>query len=164
MNYLFLILGLISLGSLGILHKCADFVRCRPSAVNLFLFTWAALLSGAYLGVTAGVGRAISVPTTVIAVGGICGAVSSVAILTLQRALQYGLISTSWLIINLSTAIPTALSVVIYKEQLGTRQGLSLLLVVLALLLLWWDRRIAEVAASEKKESRSPAEKVGSGV
>lgn len=164
MNYLFLILGLVSLGSLGILHKCADFIRCRPSAVNLFLFSWAALLSGAYLMVSAGLIRAVTVPTTVVIVGGICGAVSSVAILALQQALRYGQISTSWLIINLSTAIPTALSVMIYKEQLGIRQALSLLLVVVALLLLWWDRRIAEVAASEKKESSSQTARVGSGV
>jgi drug/metabolite transporter (DMT)-like permease len=163
MNYFFLILGLVSLGGLGILHKCADFIKCRPSAVNLFLFTWAAFLSAAYLAVSAGLGRTVSVPIAVVIVGAICGAIGSVAILALQQALRYGLISTSWLIINLSTAIPTALSIVIYKERLGIRQSLSLLLVGVALLLLWWDRRNAEVAARKKGQSESNAARVGSG-
>lgn len=163
MNYLFLILGLVSLGGLGILHKCADFIGCRPSAVNLFLFTWAALLSAAYLFSSAGLGQLATMPVSVIIVGAICGAISSIAILALQQALQYGTISTSWLIINLSTAIPTALSIVIYKEHLGVRQSLSLVLAIVALLLLWWDRRNAEVAATGKNKSESRTARISSG-
>ncbi len=141
MNYLSLITGLVSLGALGILHKYADFLQCRPVVVNLFLFAWPALLSAAFLVLEATISHPVSFPPVVVMAGLICGAVGSIAILALQNALHYGQISTSWLIINLSTAIPTALSIVIYKEHVGTRQKLSLVLVALSLLLLWWDRR-----------------------
>ena len=55
--------------------------------------------------------------------------------------MRYGRISTSWLLINLSAAIPTVLSIVVYKEALSLRRALVLLMIVGSLLLLWWDRR-----------------------
>lgn len=160
MHYFFLILGLVSLGGLGVLHKCADSLDCRPSAVNLFLFAWATLAAAAILLAGTGVVRALSVPPYVVLVGGLCGSISSVAILALQQALRYGEISTSWLIINLSTAIPTALSIVIYKEKVGFRQYASLALAVLALLLLWRDQRNAEARV---KDDIDPVRRVAQG-
>jgi drug/metabolite transporter (DMT)-like permease len=153
MNYLFLITGLVSLGALGLLHKYADFLQCRPAAVNLFLFAWPAIISAALLVLEATISRQVSFPPVVLGVGLICGAVGSIAILALQNALHYGQISTSWLIINLSTAIPTALSIVIYKEQVGTRQKLSLVLVALSLALLWWDRRSTDAAVQHEEKA-----------
>jgi len=152
MNYLFLLTGLVSLGVLGLLHKSADFLRCRPVVVNLFLFALPAILSAGLL-VFKGTTRPISFPSVVVVAGLLCGAVGSIAILALQNALHYGQISTSWLIINLSTAIPTVLSIVIYKEQVGTRQKLSLVLVVLSLILLWWDRRSTDTAVQRTEKA-----------
>jgi drug/metabolite transporter (DMT)-like permease len=147
--YLFVLLGLVSLGGLGILHKTADHHQCRPAAVNIFLFVWAGLASAGILLANVGPAQVLSVPWRVMAVAGICGGLGSVAILTLQHALRFGQISTSWLIINLSTAIPTVLSIVIYKEEVGLRRGLSFLLVLIALFLLWRDRRTIELAQRE---------------
>jgi len=160
MAYFFLILGLVSLGGLGVLHKTADYHECRPSGVNLFLFLWAGLISSVILLLKIGPGQAFLVPLRVMVVAGACGGLSSIAILTLQRALRHGTISTSWLVINLSTAIPTVLSIVIYKEEVGLRRGLSFLLVVIALLLLWWDRRKTEMAKAGA-EPMTPAVALG---
>ena len=87
------------------------------------------------------------------AVAAVCGGFGSVAILTLQQALRHGKISTSWLVINLSTAIPTVLSIVIYREQVGLRRSLSFLLVVVSLLLLWWDRKKSEMVNHRRDRS-----------
>ena len=43
--------------------------------------------------------------------------------------------------INLSAAIPTVLSVVVYHEPMKPRKIGVLLLVVASLMLLWWDRK-----------------------
>ena len=106
MAYFYLLLGLISLGGLGVLHKMADHQACRPAAVNMFLFLWAGLISAVILLAKVGPERS-SVPWRMMVVAGVCGGFSSMAILTLQRALRHGTISTSWFVINLSTAIPT---------------------------------------------------------
>jgi drug/metabolite transporter (DMT)-like permease len=143
--YFFMVLGLLSLGGLGVLHKTADYHGCRPSAVNMFLFSWAGLISAAILLAKFWPKGSLSFPWRVMVVSGICGGLGSIAILTLQLALRHGNISTSWLVINLSTAIPTVLSIVIYREEVGLRRGLSFLFVLTALLLLWWDRRKTEM-------------------
>jgi drug/metabolite transporter (DMT)-like permease len=69
------------------------------------------------------------------------GASAAAALWLFQRGLRYGRIATSWLLINLSAAIPTALSVVVYHEPLNLRKAGVLLLIVVSLLLLWWDRK-----------------------
>ena len=153
MAYFYLLLGLISLGGLGVLHKVADHQACRPAAVNMFLFLWAGLVSVGILLAKVGPERSFSVPWRIIAVAAVCGGFSSVAILTLQQALRHGKISTSWLVINLSTAIPTVLSIVIYREEVGLRRSFSFLLVVASLLLLWWDRKKGETVNPGKNKS-----------
>jgi drug/metabolite transporter (DMT)-like permease len=65
-----------------------------------------------------------------------------VAILTFQIGVRFGNISTSWLIINLSTAVPTLLSIVIYREEVGLRRGIALVAIVLSLFFLWKDQQL----------------------
>ena len=55
-----------------------------------------------------------------------CGFLASVAILNFQHGVRFGKISTSWLIINLSTALPTVLSILIYREAVSVRRALGL--------------------------------------
>jgi drug/metabolite transporter (DMT)-like permease len=58
--------------------------------------------------------------------------------------LRHGSIATSWLLINLSAGVPTVLSIVFYREAVGWKKALVLVLVVVSLLLLWWDRRVRD--------------------
>ena len=74
------------------------------------------------------------------------GIAAAVALWLFQKGLRLGHIVTSWLLINLSTAIPTILSIVIYHEPLSSRKVLTLALIVASLLLLWWDRRSSSQA------------------
>ena len=136
----FLLSSLFCLGGLGILHKVADRRKCRASAISFLLFLWAALLVGAGYSVFIYIQpTGPSIPPVVVLVAAVCGAFASVAILCFQAGLRHGEIATSWLIINLSTALPTALSIVIYKEEVGVRRGISLILASLALVMLWQD-------------------------
>ena len=59
-----------------------------------------------------------------------------------------GKIATSWVVINLSTSLPTILSIVIYKEPVSPWKIVGLILVVVAVLLLWKDKQIDEAAAA----------------
>jgi drug/metabolite transporter (DMT)-like permease len=152
MRYAFLILAVASLGLLGVLHKVADHRKCRPAAINFFLFLWASLMVAAVELGWRGAGTALPIPgVLMIAVAVTCGTFASLAILSFQHGVRYGKISTSWLLLNLSTAIPTLLSILIYHEHVGWKRGLSLLLAVSALLLLWRDRRAEELQDSAAK-------------
>ena len=77
------------------------------------------------------------------------GIFAALALWIFQKGLRFGRIATSWLLINLSSALPTVLSVVIYHEPLGLRKALVLALVVASLLLLWWDRKQQLATAPE---------------
>ena len=128
------------------LQVLADHRRCRPEAINVFLFLWAgAILSGFCL--WRGSGLFLQTPPKALAVAALCGTLASVAILNFQHGIRYGRISTSWLIINLSTIVPTVLSILLYREIVSPRRALSLILAMVALLLLWLDRRRDEGAA-----------------
>lgn len=147
MPHAFLIVAVCALGCLGVLHKLADFRGCRPAAINLFLFLGAAAAMWRLALLRFGAGAMNGFPLLAVAVGAVCGLLASVAILNFQHGIRYGKISTSWLIINLSTALPTVLSIVIYRERVGARRGLGLLLAVAALLILWLERRREEYEA-----------------
>jgi drug/metabolite transporter (DMT)-like permease len=67
-----------------------------------------------------------------------------VAILSFQHGVRFGKISTSWLVINLSTALPTILSIAIYHEVVSLRRALGLALAMVALGILWLERRREE--------------------
>ena len=83
-------------------------------------------------------------------VAAVCGFLAAVAILAFQAGLRYGKgkIATSWVVINLSTSLPTILSIVIYKEPVSAWKIVGLILVALAVLLLWKDKQIDEAAAA----------------
>ncbi len=144
MPHTFLILAVVALGSLGILHKVADFRQCRPQAINLFLFLGAAVAMWTVCFFRFGSTAIGAIPPLAAGVGAVCGFLASLAILNFQHGVHFGKISTSWLIINLSAAVPTVLSIVIYHERLGARRILGLALSVIALLMLWLERRREE--------------------
>lgn len=134
----------VSLGLLGVFHKVADHRHCRPEAVNFFLFLFAGLLMAAWSVARSGPTQLIFMPPTALLTAAACGLLASLAILCFQRGIRYGKISTSWLVINLSTVVPTALSIVLYREAVSPRRAAALGLSLVALTLLWLDRRRQE--------------------
>ena len=140
MSYFYLAMAVCSLGILGVLHKVADHRRCGPEAINLFLFLWAGVILSTYcLFVIPGLFT--QTPLKAVGVAAICGTLAGLAILNFQRGIRYGRISTSWLVINLSTIVPTVLSILVYHEVVSFRRALSLFLALVSLVLLWLDRR-----------------------
>jgi drug/metabolite transporter (DMT)-like permease len=144
MNYVYLATAVVSLAALGVLHKVADHCRCRPEAISLFLFICASAALAAVCVVRSGQAVDFLMPAQVLTVAAVCGGCAGLAILNFQQGVRFGNISTSWLIINLSTALPTALSVWVYHERVTWKRGWSLLLATVALTLLWLDRRRQE--------------------
>ncbi len=139
-------MAVCSLGMLGVLHKVADHRRCGPEAINLFLFLWAGIILSSF-SLWRVPGLFTQTPLKAVAAAAVCGVLAGIAILNFQRGIRYGRISTSWLVINLSTFVPTMLSMLIYHEVVSFRRALSLILALLSLLLLWLDRRREEQTA-----------------
>jgi len=142
-GYLYVVLALLSFSALGVFHKLADTLRCRPSPVNALLYAWSLLFAG----ITVTLRHADPSPEA----GGIAllaipfGISASVAILAFQAGIRHGDIATSWLAINLSSGIPTVASIVIYHEPVGWKRATALLLIPVSMALLWKDKRDAEV-------------------
>jgi uncharacterized membrane protein len=142
--YLFLILAVTSFGMLGILHKVADHKGCKPEAANLFLFFGAAVLMSAYAFTRGELSGVQALPAAAWLTPAVCGVLTSIAILSFQRGIRFGKISTSWLVINLSTVLPTILSILLYNEVVSVRRAAGLLLAGVAIGLLWKERRQEE--------------------
>ena len=66
-----------------------------------------------------------------------------------MAGIRYGKISTSWLIINLSAAIPAVGSVLLYHEPISTRKITILVLAVISVLLLWKDKQDDEARQAD---------------
>ncbi len=129
---------------LGLLHKQADRSHCRPRQINLQLFAWSALFSACSLVLH---GQNLAVPARVWAIAIPSGICAATAILLFQIGVRYGRIAASWLIVNLSSAIPILVSILIYKERVGAKQAIALGAMLLSIFLLWLERRQAERTA-----------------
>jgi drug/metabolite transporter (DMT)-like permease len=141
-GYLYMLFGLFSYSVLGILHKLADVLQCRPRMINALLFGWSTLFVTAFVLLSPALEKRIPVPVAWIAVPS--GAAAGIAILAFQSGIRYGKIATSWLIINLSTGLPVLGSVVLYRERIDFRKGLALVCILISILLLWKDKRDQE--------------------
>lgn len=148
--YLYLLLAVGSLGLLGVLHKVADHQRARPEAANLFLFLGATILMSLYNFQRGELTEIPSLPALAWIVAVVCGVLTSLAILNFQRGIRFGKISTSWLVINLSTVLPTILSIMIYHEVVSLRRALGLMLAGVAIGLLWYERRLDDAKEAGK--------------
>ena len=153
LGHLFLFVSLLSLGFIGIFHKLADHFKCRPKAINVTVFLWAGVLILIYVLITGRGPLALQAPKKLYIVAGLCGFLASTAILSFQAGLRHGKISTSWVVINLSTALPTVLSILVYKERVTIAKGFALILVIAAILLLWKDKQQDEKAGSRLNPS-----------
>ncbi len=146
-GHLFLFLGLLSFGVLGVFHKLADVKDAEPKALTAVLylsslfFVLMSLLTTKHQDPIAN--------SRVILTALPFGVAAGVAILAFQAGIRHGNITTSWLVINLSSAIPTILSIVIYKEQVTSIKAIALFLIPIAIGLLWKER----INASRRVES-----------
>ena len=146
-GHLFLFLGLLSFGVLGIFHKLADVKAAEPKALTAVLYVSSFLLalisslvmkSGNPIGSQAVILTALPF-----------GISAGIAILAFQAGIRHGDITTSWLVINLSSAIPTVMSIFLYNERVTPTKEIALLLIPIAIGLLWKER----VASSRKVEA-----------
>src|SRR5437660_4040920 len=138
-GYLYLFSSILAFGLLGIFHKVADHPNCRPKMTALLLHFWGGVLSVIYTSVADSHG--FQFPQAVIVIGACTGLVASLTLFVFQTGLKYGKISTSWLIINLTTAVPVLISIFVFGEKLSPSKGLGVLLVFAAILMLWLDKR-----------------------
>jgi drug/metabolite transporter (DMT)-like permease len=86
----------------------------------------------------------ISAPRHVIGVAVLFGISASIASIAFLTGLKYGKISTSWLIINLSSAVPAIASILVYGERVTLRKGAGLGVAAAALFLLYKDKDMEE--------------------
>ena len=140
-GYVYTLLALLGFSALGVFHKLADTFQCRPSAVNALLYGWSLVFIAISLTVKSG---HWSSPSGVPALAIPFGVSASIAILAFQAGIRHGDIATSWLVINLSSGIPTVASILIYHEPVGLMRAIALCLIPLSMALLWKDKRDAE--------------------
>ena len=139
-GYWFMLFGLLSFAAMGIIHKLGDRYSCNPLHIALFTMATSCVLSF----VNAALSQReslLSLNARVVLIALPFGASAAIALWLFQRGLRYGRIATSWLLINLSAGVPTALSVIVYHEPLTLKKASVLVLIVISLLLLWWDRK-----------------------
>ncbi|HEY8548355.1 MAG TPA: hypothetical protein VIL35_00250 [Vicinamibacterales bacterium] len=150
---IFMLLGLLSFGLLGILHKVADVQRSRPEAINALLATSSLLLVFGFL--VLGTAGGPAAPASVVSIAIPFGVAASIAILAFQAGVKHGNIATSWLAINLSAGIPTVASILIYDEPVTAGKAMALSLIPVSMFLLWKDKQAQ--ALREQQESVRPA-------
>src|SRR6476619_1943546 len=139
-GYWFMLFGLLSFAAMGIIHKLGDRYACNPLHIALFTMATSCVLS--FLNAAVSQRESLlSLNARVVLIAVPCGASAAIALWLVQRGLRYGRIATSWLLINLSSGVPTVLSIIFYREPLNVRKLLVLLLVTASLFLLLWDRR-----------------------
>jgi len=140
-GYLYTLVALGAFGTLGIFHKLADTLRCRPSSVNAMLYAWSLVFTAIALAISPAGWNA---PAGVAGLALPFGVSASVAILAFQAGIRHGDIATSWLAINLSSGVPTVASILIYHEPVGWKRGIALCLIPVSMALLWKDKYDAE--------------------
>jgi len=138
-SYLFMAIGLFSFAAMGIIHKIGDRFDAQPLPIALYALISAGLLSGVRVLWTHALSS--SMPPTILLIALPFGASAGLALWLFQKGLRHGSIAASWLLINLSAGVPTVLSIIFYREVIGWKKALVLVLIVISLLLLWWDRR-----------------------
>ena len=115
MGYLYMILSLTCFGFIGIFAKFADSRGCKPSAVYTLAYGWAVLFGVLFVALFRGAD--FRVPGVVYEIALPFGVASVIGGIVFLAGIRFGKISTSWLIINLSAAIPAVGSIVLYHEQ-----------------------------------------------
>ena len=161
LGYLYILLSLTSFGLIGIFAKIADTKLCRPSAVYTLAYAWALIFSA--LLVVAVRGADFRAPSELYWIALPFGVMSALGGIVFMAGIHYGKISTSWLIINLSAAIPAAGSLLFYHEPVSPRKVAVLLLAAISVFLLWKDKQAEEAKLERSRVSAQSAVAPGAG-
>lgn len=141
-GYLYMALSMLFLGMIGIVAKLADMRGCKPYAIYTMAYGWSFFFSVLFVIMFRRANFHVPPVVYVIALPfGLAGALAGIAFMS---GIHYGKISTSWLIINLSAALPAAGSIVFYHEHVSPRKILVLALAIASLFLLWKDKESDE--------------------
>jgi len=141
MGYVYMLLSLTCFGFIGIFAKFADLRGCKPGAVYTLAYGWCVLFGSLFVLFR---GADFHVPRVVYAIALPFGVASVIGGIVFLAGVRYGKISTSWLIINLSAAIPAAGSIVFYREAVSPKKIAVLALAVVSVVLLWKDKQSDE--------------------
>jgi drug/metabolite transporter (DMT)-like permease len=144
-----------SLGGLGILSKLAERRGCSPLATTTVVFGAATAMTAFYVGAIKRSG--FVPPGRVVAIALIFGVFTVLASWAFLYGIRFGKITTSWVVISLSAAVPTIASTLIYHEPMSLRKIGALLLAAVAILRLWKDMQTdtEEAPGGVKVESES---------
>jgi drug/metabolite transporter (DMT)-like permease len=142
LGYLYMMLSLMSFGLIGITAKFAEARGCKPAAVYMLAYVWSSVFAIFFIFLYRH--GNFYVPSAIYAIAVPFGAAGALGGMVFMSGIRYGKISTSWLIINLSAAIPAVGSIAIYHEAVNRRRIMVLLLAVFALILLWKDKQMDE--------------------
>ncbi len=149
MGYLFAILAMLSFGMLGILSKLSERRNCSPLTTTVSLFAASTLMTAG--AVVLAKNADFTAPRLVIGIALAFGVITMLSSWVFLYGIRFGKITTSWVIINLSAAVPAVLSTLIYGEKMDAKRLVILLLVIGAILLLWKDMRDERKAAEPAK-------------
>jgi drug/metabolite transporter (DMT)-like permease len=141
MGYLYMILSLTCFGFIGIFAKFADLRGCKPGAVYTLAYAWCVLFGTLFVLFR---GADFNVPIAVYAIALPFGVASVIGGIVFLAGVRYGKISTSWLIINLSAAIPAIGSIVFYHEHVSPQRIAVVALAIISVFLLWKDKQSDE--------------------
>jgi drug/metabolite transporter (DMT)-like permease len=160
LEYVLAVLAMMSMGIGGILMKVADRKHCTPLNLTVMLFASAAIMMA--LNVALFKQAHFVPPKIVIGIAIPFGISAAAAVWVFLHGIRFGKIATSWAIINLSAAVPTIASTLIYKERLGVGKLVALSLIVLAIVLLWKDMKEdqarAQVQDGQDRQSKTSGE------
>jgi len=138
-GYLFALLGMMCIGTLGLLSKLSERKGCSPLTTTLVLFGGSTVIMALQVGFFKHAN--FLPPGKILWMAVFFGALAVLAFWVFLYGLRFGKISTSWVFMNLSAAVPAVLSAVVYKEKIGFRKLMVLSLVVVSILLLWKDMK-----------------------
>ena len=123
-------LGALSFGLSACVSKIADRQRCRPTALVVAVFGWAAAFMLVRT-ITLSTGFYLPGKATVVAV--VFGISAAVAILAFQTSIALGKVTVAWLVMNLSAGLPALVSIWAYREELTLLKGLAFVIALIAL-------------------------------
>jgi drug/metabolite transporter (DMT)-like permease len=142
MGYLYMFLSLTCFGLLGIFAKIADLRGCKPGAVYTLAYGWSVLFGVVFVALFRGAD--FHAPLVVYEVALPFGVASVIGAMVFLAGIRYGKISTSWLVINLSAAIPAIGSIMVYHERVNPKKVAVITLAVVSVFLLWKDKEADE--------------------
>ncbi len=152
LGYIFALLAMISFGVLGILSKLSDRRGCSPFTTTMVVFGTSTVVMAAYVALFKD--SNFEPPAKIVWIAFIFGVIAVAASWIFLYGIGFGKITTSWVIINLSAAVPAVASTLVYRETIGFRRLLVLVLVLVAILLLWRDMKEDQHSEDDIKSMR----------